>query len=117
MSAKKEYGDFQTPLSLARRVAALIRQKGNHFGTIIEPACGVGAFLEAAAERFGTSPTYLGFDVNPDYVEAARVALARIGPPNGTVQQHDFYTIDWKQFLSEQAGPVLIIGNPPWITN
>jgi methylase of polypeptide subunit release factors len=117
MSRKKEYGDFQTPLSLARRVAALIGQKEKHFGTIIEPTCGVGAFLEAAAERFGTSPTYLGLDINPNYVGAARAALARIGPPKGIVQQRDFYTIDWRQFLSEQAGPVLIVGNPPWITN
>jgi methylase of polypeptide subunit release factors len=117
MSPKREYGDFQTPLSLAHRVAALIGQKEKHYRTIIEPTCGVGAFLVAAAERFGTSPKYLGFDVNPGYVEAARVALARIGQPKGTVQQRDFYTIGWKQFLSEQAGPVLIIGNPPWITN
>ena len=117
MSPKKEYGDFQTPLSLARRVAALIGEKEKHFGTIIEPTCGVGAFLEAAAERFGMSPKYWGFDVNPAYVEAAKAALARIGPPNGTVQERDFYSIDWKQFLSEQGGPVLIIGNPPWITN
>lgn len=117
MSPKKEYGDFQTPLSLARRVAALVGQKELHFGTIIEPTCGVGAFLHAAADRFGASPKYWGFDVNPDYVEAARAALARIGPPRGTVQQRDFYTTNWKQFLSEQAGPLLIIGNPPWITN
>ncbi len=117
MSRKKEYGDFQTPLSLARRVAALVGQTDTHFGTIIEPTCGVGAFLEAAAERFGMSPTYLGFDVNPDYVGAARAALARIAPPKTTIQQRDFYAIDWKQFLSEQPGPVLIIGNPPWITN
>jgi len=117
MSRKKEYGDFQTPLSLARRVAALIGQKEKHFGTIIEPTCGVGAFLVATAECFGMLPRYLGFDVNPDYVGAARAALARIGPPKGKVQQRDFYSIDWKQFLSEQAGPVLIIGNPPWITN
>lgn len=116
-SPKKEYGDFQTPLPLARRVAALIGEKGKHFGTIIEPTCGVGAFLEAAAERFGTSSVYLGFDVNPDYVETARVALARIGPRKGTVRQRDFYAINWKQLISEQAGPVLIIGNPPWITN
>jgi hypothetical protein len=117
MSRKKEYGDFQTPLSLARRVAALIGQKEKHFGTIIEPTCGVGAFLEATVECFGMPPRYFGFDVNPVYVGAARAALARIGPPKGMVEQRDFYTIDWKQFLSEQAGPVLIIGNPPWITN
>ncbi|HET6249687.1 MAG TPA: methyltransferase domain-containing protein [Tepidisphaeraceae bacterium] len=116
-SLKKEFGDFQTPLSLARRVAALVGQNGRHFGTIIEPTCGVGAFLQAAAERFGTSSVYMGFDVNPDYVEAAKIALARIGPSNAKIQQRDFYTIKWKQFLSKQLGPVLIIGNPPWITN
>jgi len=117
MSPKKEYGDFQTPLSLARRVASLIGQNEKHFGTIIEPTCGVGAFLEAAAERFGPSPKYFGFDVNPNYVETARAALKRVGPPIGTVEHRDFYSIDWKQFLSEQVGPVLLIGNPPWITN
>jgi methylase of polypeptide subunit release factors len=116
-SAKKEYGDFQTPPALARRVAALIAQEGKRYGTIIEPTCGVGALLEAAAEEFGKSPAYLGFDVNPDYVRAAGAALDRIGTPNGKVQQRDFYTVDWRQFLSEQAGPILIIGNPPWITN
>ncbi len=117
MSAKKEYGDFQTPLSLARRVTALLGQKQRHFGTIIEPTCGVGAFLEAAAECFGSTPKYLGFDVNPEYVKAARLALSRAGSGAGTVEHRDFYSTNWKDFLSNQSGPVLIIGNPPWITN
>ena len=117
VSSKKEYGDFQTPLSLAQRVAGLVKQRETHFGTIIEPTCGVGTFLEAAADRFGTSPKYWGFDVNAGYVEAAGAALARIGMPSATVQQRDFYATNWKQFFSEQAGPILIIGNPPWITN
>ena len=73
--------------------------------------------MQAAAERFGKSPNYWGFDVNSDYVEAASAALARIGPPSATVQQRDFYTTNWEKFLSEQNGPLLIIGNPPWITN
>jgi len=117
VSPKKEYGDFQTPLSLARRVAALVEQKESQIGTIVEPTCGVGAFLQAAAERFGKSPNYWGFDVNVEYVKAAGAALARVGMPGNTVQQRDFYTVNWQQFLSEQSGPLLIIGNPPWITN
>lgn len=115
--AKKEYGDFQTPLSLARRVVALVDRGDKQIGTIIEPTCGVGAFLQAAAERFGRSPKYWGFDVNADYVAAASAAVAKIGPFAATVQQRDFYTTNWEQFLREQTGPVLIIGNPPWITN
>ncbi len=117
MSPKKEFGDFQTPLSLARRVAALVKQDERRVGTIVEPTCGVGAFLQATAEIFGKSPTYCGFDVNADYVQAASAALARIGPSTATVQQRDFYTIKWREFLHEQSEPLLIIGNPPWITN
>lgn len=117
MSPKKEFGDFQTPLSLARRVAALVKQDERSVGTIIEPTCGVGAFLIATAEVFGKSPTYCGFDVNADYVQAAGAALARIGLSAATVQQRDFYTIKWQQFLHKQAEPLLIIGNPPWITS
>jgi hypothetical protein len=117
VSLKKEYGDFQTPLSLARRVAALVERTEKRIGTIVEPTCGVGAFLQAAAERFGRSANYWGFDVNTEYVEAARAALARIGPWAATVQRRDFYTTNWEEFLSEQVEPLLIIGNPPWITN
>lgn len=117
MSPKKEYGDFQTPLSLARRVAALVEQDEKHVGTVIEPTCGVGAFLQATAELFGASPKYWGFDLNASYVKAAGSALARLGLREGTVQQRDFYDIDWRKFISEQSGNLLIIGNPPWITN
>lgn len=117
MSPKKEYGDFQTPLSLARRIAGLLKKDMSRVGTIIEPTCGVGAFLQATAEIFGNSPNYCGFDVNPDYVKSAGAALARIGPPATSVQQRDFYTVNWQEFFCEQSGPLLIIGNPPWITN
>lgn len=117
MSPKKEYGDFQTPLSLARRVAGLIKKDVSRVGTIVEPTCGLGSFLQATAEIFGSSPNYFGFDLNADYVMSAGVALAKIGPPAASVQQRDFYTINWPEFFCEQSGPFLIIGNPPWITN
>lgn len=117
MSPKKEYGDFQTPLSLARRVAALVDQEEKHVGAVIEPTCGVGAFLQATAERFGKSPNYCGFDLNADYVKMAGSTLTRLGLRKDAVQQRDFYDIDWRQFISEQNGRLLVIGNPPWITN
>ena len=117
MSPKKEYGDFQTPLSLAQRVAMLVRQEETHVSTIVEPTCGVGAFLQATAELFGKSSSYWGFDVNADYVKTANEVLARIVPSSATVQQRDFYTINWREFFREQSEPLLIIGNPPWITN
>jgi hypothetical protein len=122
MSAKaanvqKEYGDFQTPLSLARRVTALLRQAEKHVATVVEPTCGVGVFLKAAAESFGSSPHYRGFDINEDYVDKARTTLVELGSFDARVERCDFYSINWEAFFSQQVEPLLIIGNPPWITN
>lgn len=117
LSQQKEYGDFQTPLSLARRVAMLVKQREKHICTVIEPTCGTGAFLQAAVEIFGLLPTYRGFDINPEYVNIAGSTLAQMGLHQNTIQQKNFYDIDWKEFISEQAEEILVIGNPPWITN
>ncbi|MBX7259452.1 MAG: SAM-dependent DNA methyltransferase [Candidatus Hydrogenedentes bacterium] len=117
MISKKEFGDFQTPLSLARRVVAMLSKGEGHVCTVIEPTCGLGAFLRASAEIFGELPKYWGFDVNPAYVREASAALAQIGLPSVTIQQRDFYTIDWHEFFREQPSPLLVVGNPPWITN
>jgi N-6 DNA Methylase len=117
MNKKKEFGDFQTPLRLARRVVELIGHTGKRFGTILEPTCGVGAFLEAAVECFGRETVYRGFEINAAYVSQARAMLQHLAPIDATVEQRDFFTIDWKSLLSEQHGSVLLIGNPPWITN
>jgi hypothetical protein len=40
-----EYGDFQTPLSLARRICALLSQQGMKPKAIVEPTCGIGNFV------------------------------------------------------------------------
>ena len=72
MSDKKEFGDFQTPESLATRSVALVAEI---FGTpdlVIEPTAGLGAFLKASADRWGHNSEYHGYEINREYVDAAR---------------------------------------------
>lgn len=111
------FGDFQTPLDLARRVAALIKREEASVRAVVEPTCGLGSFLQATAELFGKSPQYWGFDINPEYVESSRSVLGAIQSITGHIEQRDFYQVDWKEFFSQQDAPILVIGNPPWITN
>lgn len=111
------FGDFQTPLALARNVAALVQRAEPNIRTVVEPTCGIGSFLRATAELFGKSPEYCGFDINPEYVDAARSALHDVRPGKGIVERKDFYQVDWKDFFSHRPAPVLVIGNPPWITS
>lgn len=111
------FGDFQTPLDLAYRVAALIKREESKIKVIVEPTCGIGSFLQATASQFGELSEYYGFDINPEYVDVARTTLKENYSVQAHIKPQDFYQINWKEFFSKQPSPILVIGNPPWITN
>lgn len=114
-----EFGDFQTPISLARKVCALVAQTGVRPVSIVEPTCGTGSFLRASLEAFPNVLHVLGFEINPEYVERARCAVASVAAANAFVQvrQSDFFLTDWSKVIEELPEPILVIGNPPWVTN
>jgi len=116
---KVEFGDFQTPFNLAREVCALVAQTGFRPASILEPTCGTGSFLRASLETFPDSSHILGFEINPEYVEYARRAVAPLIPSNTYIEicQSDFFLTDWSRIIEKLPEPVLIIGNPPWVTN
>jgi hypothetical protein len=115
MSEKKEFGDFQTPERLATRCVALVAQI---FGTpdlVIEPTAGLGAFLKASAKRWGQKPEYRGYDISREYVDAARRNMSEFAVQ---ILHRNFFNEDWKSNLARSGKPrVLVIGNPPWVTN
>lgn len=115
---KIEFGDFQTPLNLARDVCAVIAATGFSPASVIEPTCGRGAFLQAALETFPNTAHFLGVERNDEYVQYARVATNHVGK-DGQVQilQRDFFDADWINLVAGLPKPVLILGNPPWVTN
>jgi len=116
-AAKIEYGDFQTPLALARNVCSLLVAGGIEVDFVCEPTCGVGAFLVAAAETFPKA-RLLGWDINQDYVQKAEAALAAAGATErATLCQQDFFVHDWEAKLSSIRGSLLVLGNLPWVTN
>jgi methylase of polypeptide subunit release factors len=115
---KWQFGDFQTPEDLANQVVQIL--KANHQISprfIIEPSCGKGAFLRAALNVFKDSKI-IGFDINKEYVNEARLAIAKYAnSENATVYEADFFSTNWNDFLANLAGNILIIGNPPWVTS
>jgi hypothetical protein len=110
------YGDFQTPLDLAE---AICRQlDGFAPSTIIEPTCGTGTILAAAVKRFPKARLVRGFDIDAGYVAQARERLAQPGKRvRIDLRVDDFFETDWRSVLSQCAEPILIVGNPPWVTN
>ncbi len=111
------FGDFQTPLDLASAVASLAAEVCGPVANVVEPTCGLGTFLLASINTFGAAASYFGFDINGEYVEKARDAVSGRNGSTAKIECQDFYQMDWSAFLRQLPGGLLIIGNPPWVTN
>lgn len=108
------FGDWQTPPTLARAVVdVVVRTMPDAPGAVLEPTCGVGAFLEAAAVRL-PGAELRGFDINEAYVIEAR---RRLPPDRSLVKTADFFTTCWEDEIATLPDPLLVLGNPPWVTS
>lgn len=115
---KVEFGDFQTPEGLAHKVCERLVGLGIRPEIIIEPTCGVGAFVLAAAEAFPGAREVLGFEVNGEYLDSLRAGLHGSQVGNRIrLEQANFFSTDWRNKLHSLAGELLVIGNFPWVTN
>lgn len=112
-----EYGDFQTPIELAIEVCRVVASTGFQPASILEPTCGVGGFLQAASQAFPAAGVIQGVDINAEYVESARQAMQLV-PFEGrvSIEQADYFATDWPPILATLPRPLLVIGNPPWVT-
>lgn len=114
---KAVFGDFQTPEGLAHEIATFVHEEESHIRTVVEPTCGLGSFLKASVDEFANVPHFFGFDINPDYVASVRRSCRQTGGIKAQIECEDFYQKDWKSFFSVLPAPILVIGNPPWVTN
>ncbi len=117
-NAVAEFGDFQTPRMLAGAVCSLLADLGIAPASIVEPTCGTGGFLFAAADRWPSSAIVLGFEINPVHLRVARErASSRPDATRIRLNCADFFKTDWSRLLGGLPAPILVIGNPPWVTN
>jgi len=115
---KAEFGDFQTPIGLATAVAARVRTSGFTPASIIEPTCGVGNMLVAAADEFPAFQRAIGVEIQPAYLAQLRSRLESRGDIHRIeTTAASFFVYDWRATLEALPDPLLVIGNPPWVTN
>lgn len=117
-SSRKELGDFQTPQELAvecTRVLATI-QRGTR--RVLEPTCGEGSFMLAAASVLEPSIEMVGVEIQPTHADVARRLLNCSTTKNVTwrVEVGDMFRHDLGKLQWEMDGPLLVLGNPPWVT-
>ncbi len=119
--ARQQAGAYYTPPAL---IDLLLDQAGVGPDTraLVDPACGPGAFLIAAAERMPADRLH-GIDIDPGAVACARVALAlqitaTDAPPpdlaDRIVCADALLDAGAWDALTPAGGFDAIVGNPPW---
>lgn len=110
----KAFGDFQTPNELAFEICLLLSKLKIQPQSIVEPNCGAGSFIQSANKIFFSSEIF-GFDISQKYVEFSRNKF--ISDKNISISQANFFETNWNQLFRTLPKPILILGNPPWVTN
>lgn len=121
-TSRKERGAFFTPPAIAAYLArwAIAR---NPSARVLDPTCGDGAFLIAAARRLvelGAAPDDLddlvvGVDVHPPSLDAASDNLAVDGL-TAHLEADDFFRLSSPAELFPSMGEFdAVIGNPPFV--
>lgn len=111
---RRKLGEFYTPSWLAERLFQQCLRDGNLSGKplrILDPACGSGVFLLAAAKTKAPGYRLNGFDLNPVAVEAASLNLLCANQNEARVVQFDSL---FGERSHEEPKYDLILGNPPW---
>lgn len=113
-----EFGDFQTPVCLTEKLCKLLASYKLRPVSIVEPTCGVGNFLISAVNHFPTAKKVIGSDVNSIYIDELISNLRQSAFGNKVeVIRKSFFDVNWTSLLKKLPEPVLVVGNPPWITN
>ena len=120
-----EYGDFQTNKDLASNVTLHLVSKNILPKVVIEPTCGKGNFIIASLKNFKSIKTIFGVEIYKPYVWETKFNIINFhlenpksNKPGISILHCNVFDFDFKniakQFYLEE---ILIIGNPPWVTN
>ena len=118
----REWGDFQTPPSLAATVCAWLQSHNIAPRVVIEPTFGLGNFLTAALNAFPGAELFYGVEIQACYEWHFKMslwerALSGSIPVRPIQLFHDsIFTHQWSPKVL-RGDELLILGNPPWVTS
>ena len=115
----KIFGDFQTPKNLANQSLRRILEKLPFTpSSLIEPTCGKGTFLIEAIKIFPEANSVVGIEVNTEYFDELKAKIKSLEiEKDFKIINDNFFAVNWSKIITDLPEPILIIGNPPWITN
>lgn len=122
---RAEYGDFQTNSDLADKVTLQLASKTISPEIVIEPTCGKGNFIIASLHNFKNIANIFGIEIYKPYVWETKfniinffIANPNSNKPDISITHCNVFDFDFKKIAKKYSTEdILVIGNPPWVTN
>ena len=122
---RAEYGDFQTNSDLANKVTLNLVSKNISPEIVIEPTCGKGNFIIASLRNFTNIKNIFGVEIYKPYVWETKfgvidffLANPNANKPEISITHCNVFDFNFKQIAKDHSTKdILVIGNPPWVTN
>lgn len=104
---RKQLGAWYTPADLVDHVVATVLDGigGGRSITVLDPACGDGAFLAGVRRALGDAAVLTGVDVDLSAIQAAAISV-----PGAELAHADALRFDWGGRSFD-----LVVGNPPFL--
>lgn len=123
--ARREYGDFQTPLELSNTICLYLASEDILPNVIIEPTFGKGSFIISALRHFSQTKRIYGVEIYEPYYWQTKFLILElfINTPNLNKPKiflycDDIFNFDFSSIeKSIETHSILVLGNPPWVTN
>ena len=124
-SDRAEYGDFQTNIELSNAVCKLLEEEAVSPDVVIEPTCGKGSFILSVLKTFKNIKSIYGIEIYKPYVWETKFAILDFflkhpehSVPAIEIIHQSIFNFDFNTISSRhQNQKLLVIGNPPWVTN
>jgi len=115
---RRDLGDFQTPRDLATAVLSALGPIGSRWPRVLEPTCGTGSFLHALLAMPIPPRELIGIEVQDSHWSAARALEEAATGTRLEVVRANLFALDLRTDLHwQERGPLLVVGNPPWVTS
>jgi hypothetical protein len=120
-----EYGDFQTNEKLTEAICDYLKNKNLKPKVLLEPTCGKGTFILSAINTFDSLQQIFGIEIQEKYLWQLKFELLEYFLINPTANRPQINLYHWNVFdfdfktVKSQINnqELLVIGNPPWVTN